>query len=146
MTNVLKALQFIYDNLPMLLAIGAVSIGIAVKIKQFMKLSKEEKEAQLKEQGEQIVELLKKQLLAVVTKAEKEWGGGTGTIKKAWVWEQLTIQYNRLMEFIESGIIDKELVDDLIEAAVDELNEQLTKNTKVAAAVGQETTVQKEGE
>lgn len=135
MTNVLKALQFIYDNLPMLLAIGAVSIGIAVKIKQFMKLSKEEKEAQLKAQGEQIVELLKKQLLAVVTKAEKEWGGGTGTIKKAWVWEQLTIQYNRLMEFIESGIIDKELVDDLIEAAVDELNEQLTKNTKVAAAV-----------
>lgn len=146
MTNVLKALQFIYDNLPMLLAIGAVSIGIAVKIKQFMKLSKEEKEAQLKAQGEQIVELLKKQLLAVVTKAEKEWGSGTGTIKKAWVWEQLTIQYNRLMEFIESGIIDKELVDDLIEAAVDELNEQLTKNTKVAAAVGQETTVQKEGE
>lgn len=135
MTNVLKALQFIYDNLPMLLAIGAVSIGIAVKIKQFMKLSKEEKEAQLKAQGEQIVELLKKQLLAVVTKAEKEWGGGTGTIKKAWVWEQLTIQYNRLMEFIESGIIDKELVDDLIETAVDELNEQLTKNTKVAAAV-----------
>lgn len=135
MTDVLKTLQFIYDNLPMLLAIGAVSIGIAVKIKQFMKLSKEEKEAQLKAQGEQIVELLKKQLLAVVTKAEKEWGGGTGTIKKAWVWEQLTIQYNRLMEFIESGIIDKELVDDLIETAVDELNEQLTKNTKVAAAV-----------
>lgn len=135
MTNVLKVLQFIYDNLPMLLAIGAVSIGIAVKIKQFMKLSKEEKEAQLKAQGEQIVALLKKQLLAVVTKAEKEWGGGTGTIKKAWVWEQLTIQYNRLMEFIESGIIDKEVVDDLIEAAVDELNEQLTKNTKVAAAV-----------
>lgn len=135
MTNVLKVLQFIYDNLPMLLAIGAVGIGIAVKIKQFMKLSKEEKEAQLKAQGEQIVELLKKQLLAVVTKAEKEWGGGTGTIKKAWVWEQLTIQYNRLMEFIESGIIDKEVVDDLIEAAVDELNEQLTKNTKVAAAV-----------
>ena len=135
MTNVLKVLQFIYDNLPMLLAIGAVSIGIAVKIKQFMKLSKEEKEAQLKAQGEQIVALLKKQLLAVVTKAEKEWGGGTGTIKKAWVWEQLTIQYNRLMEFIESGIIDKELVDDLIEAAVDELNKQLTKNTKVAAAV-----------
>lgn len=135
MTNVLKVLQFIYDNLPMLLAIGAVGIGIAVKIKQFMKLSKEEKEAQLKAQGEQIVALLKKQLLAVVTKAEKEWGGGTGTIKKAWVWEQLTIQYNRLMEFIESGIIDKEVVDDLIEAAVDELNEQLTKNTKVAAAV-----------
>ena len=145
MTNVLKVLQFIYINLPMLLAIGAVSIGIAVKIKQFMKLSKEEKEAQLKAQGEQIVALLKKQLLAVVTKAEKEWGGGTGTIKKAWVWEQLTIQYNRLMEFIEGGIIDKELVDDLIEAAVDELNEQLTKNTKVAAAVGQETEM-KEGE
>lgn len=135
MTNVLKVLQFIYDNIPMLLAIGAVGIGIAVKIKQFMKLSKEEKEAQLKAQGEQIVELLKKQLLAVVTKAEKEWGGGTGTIKKAWVWEQLTIQYNRLMEFIESGIIDKEVVDDLIEAAVDELNEHLTKNTKVAAAI-----------
>jgi len=145
MTNVLKVLQFIYENLPMLLAIGAVSIGIAVKIKQFMKLSKEEKEAQLKAQGEQIVALLKKQLLAVVTKAEKEWGGGTGTIKKAWVWEQLTIQYNRLMEFIEGGIIDKELVDDLIKAAVDELNEQLTKNTKVAAAVGQETEM-KEGE
>lgn len=145
MTNVLKVLQFIYENLPMLLAIGAVSIGIAVRIKQFMKLSKEEKEAQLKEQGEQIVALLKKQLLAVVTKAEKEWGGGTGTIKKAWVWEQLTIQYNRLMEFIEGGIIDKELVDDLIEDAVDELNEQLTKNTKVAAAVGQETEM-KEGE
>ncbi len=68
------------------------------------------------------MELVKESLLSIVSKAEKEWGSGTGTIKKSWVWEQLQTQQQKLTEYISEGLIDKDMVDDLIEAAVEELN------------------------
>lgn len=135
MKSVLLALKFVYENLPLLMASGAVCFGIVLKVRKFLRMSKEQKVEQLKAQAEKIVELVKKQLLSIVSKAEKEWGGGTGSIKKSWVWEQLIAQYGKLMEFIETGFIDKQLIDDLIEAAVDELNAQKEKNGKIAAAV-----------
>lgn len=138
MKSVLVALQFIYENLALLMATGAVCFGIVLKFRKFLRMSKEQQEEMLKQQAEKILELAREKLLSIVSKAEKEWGGGTGSIKKSWVWEQLTAQYGTLTEFIETGIIDKQLIDDLIEDAVDELNAQKAKNAKVAAAVEKE--------
>ena len=44
-------------------------------------------------------------------------------------------QQQKLTEYISEGLIDKDMVDDLIEAAVEELNAILKKNQKAAEAV-----------
>lgn len=135
MKNAALVLKGIYDNIPMILTICAIAAGIGIKIRNFLKQSKEEQMQQLQKQADKVVELVKESLLSIVSKAEKEWGSGTGTIKKSWVWEQIQVQQQKLTEYISEGLIDKEMVDDLIETAVDELNALIKKNQKAANAV-----------
>jgi hypothetical protein len=135
MKNAALTLKAIYDNIPMILTIIAIAAGIGIKVRNFLKQSKEDQMKQLQEQADKVVELVKESLLSIVSKAEKEWGSGTGTIKKSWVWEQLQAQQQKLTEYISEGLIDKDMVDDLIEAAVEELNTILKKNQKAAEAV-----------
>lgn len=135
MKNAALILKAIYDNIPMILTIIAIAAGIGIKVRNFLKQSKEDQMKQLQEQADKVVELVKESLLSIVSKAEKEWGSGTGTIKKSWVWEQLQAQQQKLTEYISEGLIDKDMVDDLIEAAVEELNTILKKNQKAAEAV-----------
>ena len=135
MKNAALILKTIYDNLPMILTIIAIVAGIGIKVRNFLKQSKEDQKKQLQEQADKVVELVKKSLLSIVSKAEKEWGSGTGTIKKSWVWEQIQAQQQKLTEYISAGLISKDMIDDLIETAVDELNELKKKNQKAAEAV-----------
>ena len=135
MKNAALILKTIYDNLPMILTIIAIVAGIVIKIRNFLKQSKEDQKKQLQEQADKVVELVEKSLLSIVSKAEKEWGSGTGTIKKSWVWEQIQSQQQKLTEYISAGLISKDMIDDLIETAVDELNELKKKNQKAAEAV-----------
>ena len=135
MKNAALILKTIYDNLPMILTIIAIAAGIGIKVRNFLKQSKEDKKKQLQEQADKVVELVEKSLLSIVSKAEKEWGSGTGTIKKSWVWEQIQAQQQKLTEYISAGLISKDMIDDLIETAVDELNELKKKNQKAAEAV-----------
>lgn len=135
MKNAALILKAIYDNIPMILTIIAIAAGIGIKVRNFLKQSKEDQMKQLQEQADKVVELVKESLLSIVSKAEKKWGSGTGTIKKSWVWEQLQAQQQKLTEYISEGLIDKDMVNDLIEAAVEELNTILKKNQKAAEAV-----------
>ena len=136
--NIIAGLKTIYENLPAILTIIAIIFGIIMETKKFLRQTKEEQQKQLKEQADKVIQLVKESLLSVVSKAEKEWGSGTGTIKKSWVWEQLQIQQAKLTEFISSGVISKELIDELIETAVDELNDLIKKNQRAAEAVKQQ--------
>ena len=138
MKNMIAALQCVYDNLPMVLTMIAIAAGIGIKVKNFLKQSEEEKKKQLEEQAEKVVELVKKELISLVSKAEKQWGGGTGTIKKSWVWEQIQAQQQKITEYIADGLIDEKMIDDLIETAVDELNKMLQSNKAAADAVVKE--------
>lgn len=135
MKNAALILKTIYDNLPMILTIIAIVAGIGIKVRNFLKQSKEDQKKQLQGQADKVVELVEKSLLSIVSKAEKEWGSGTGTIKKSWVWEQIQAQQQKLTEYISAGLISKDMIDDLIETAVDELNELKKKNQKAAEAV-----------
>lgn len=135
MKNAALILKTIYDNLPMILTIIAIVAGIGIKVRNFLKQSKEDQKKQLQEQADKVVELVEKSLLSIASKAEKEWGSGTGTIKKSWVWEQIQAQQQKLTEYISAGLISKDIIDDLIETAVDELNELKKKNQKAAEAV-----------
>lgn len=147
MKNFLDVLQAIYENLPIIFAIIIVIIGIYFRVRRFLRLTAEQKKALLQEQADAVVDLIKQQLLSLVTKAEKEWGGGTGKVKKSWVWEQLASQFSLLMEYIESGLIDRAVIDGLIEEAVTELQHLRETNEAVAASVGDitEQTDQKGG-
>ena len=49
--------------------------------------------------------------------------------------EQIQAQQQKLTEYISAGLISKDMIDDLIETAVDELNELKKKNQKAAEAV-----------
>lgn len=135
MKNAALILKTIYDNLPMILTIIAIVVGIGIKVRNFLKQSKEDQKKQLQEQADKVVELVEKSLLSIVSRSEKEWGSGTGTIKKSWVWEQIQAQQQKLTEYISAGLISKDMIDDLIETAVDELNELKKKNQKAAEAV-----------
>lgn len=135
MKNAALILKTIYDNLLMILTIIAIVAGIGIKVRNFLKQSKEDQKKQLQEQADKVVELVEKSLLSIVSKAEKEWGSGTGRIKKSWVWEQIQAQQQKLTEYISAGLISKDMIDDLIETAVDELNELKKKNQKAAEAV-----------
>lgn len=135
MKNLLIMIQTAYENLPIILVFAAVCIGIVVRVRKFMRLSDEEKAAMLYEQADKVVELIRQQLLSLVTKAEIEFGAGMGRIKKSWVWEQLTAQYAALMEYIKSGLIDRSVIDSLIEEAVSELEHLRKTNGKVAETV-----------
>lgn len=135
MKNAALILKTIYDNLPMILTIIVIVAGIGIKVRNFLKQSKEDQKKQLQEQADKVVELVEKSLLSIVSKAEKEWGSGTGTIKKSWAWEQIQAQQQKLTEYISAGLISKDMIDDLIETAVDELNELKKKNQKAAEAV-----------
>ena len=135
MKNAALMLKAIYDNLPMILTIIAIVAGIGIKARNFLKQSKEDQKKQIQEQADKVVELVKESLLSIVSKAEKEWGSGTGTIKKSWVWEQIQAQQQKLTEYISEGLIDKDMIDDLIETAVDELSELMKKNQKAAEAI-----------
>ena len=138
MKGILNTLNMVYENLPMLLAIGAVGSGIVLRIRRFLRMAKEEKAELLKEQSEKIVELVKAQLLALVSKAESKWGGGTGKIKKSEVWEQLLAQCGKVADYIELGLIDKQLVDDLIDEAVEGMQHIIDTNKAAAAAIVKE--------
>ena len=146
MNSILMTLKWIYENLPLLLAIGATGIGIGLRIRKFIRMSKEEKEQMLKEQSEKIVELVQKQLLSMVSSAEEKWGDGTGVIKNSEVWEMLLKQYGKVADYIEMGLIDKQLIDDLIDEAVEKMQHIIDTNKAAAAVIKKQPELQKEKE
>lgn len=127
MKNAWVMLNALQENLPMILAFLAVIFGIVLRVKKFITMSKEEKKAMLKGQSDKIVELVKMQLLAMVSEAENKWGSRTGEIKKSEVWEQILGKSEKLTQYIEMGLIDKKLIDDLIDEAVEEMQRILDR-------------------
>jgi hypothetical protein len=53
------------------------------------------------------------------------------------VWEQLASQFSLLMEYIESGLIDRAKIDTMIDEAVAEMQHLRETNEAVAASIGE---------
>lgn len=130
-----KIISALCEAVPVIVALVALVAGVAARVKSFMALDAERKKEVFQEQADKVVDLIKSQLLSIVTKAEKEWGGGTGKIKKSWVWEQLAAQYTSLIQYVETGYISQTMIDALIEDAVSELEHLRETNNNVAALV-----------
>lgn len=135
MTKAVEVLGAVYENLPAILAMAAIIFGIAIRVKRFIRMTEEEKKKLLKEQSDKIVELVGEQLLSMVSKAESKWGSQTGKIKKSEVWENLLAQYGKLTEYIEKGLVDKQLVDEMIDEAVKQMQHIIETNTAAKTAI-----------
>ena len=105
--------EFLNANLGniLLLVIAIIAIIVAIKLKY--------------------VKQVKQILLYLVTKAEKEYGDGTGKLKLSavseWVYEKLPS--------LARVFISADLIEELINKAVEEMKEYLADNTKANAIV-----------
>lgn len=74
MKNAALILKTIYDNLPMILTIIAIVAGIGIKVRNFLKQSKEDQKKQLQEQADKVVELVEKKPSVDCIKGRKGMG------------------------------------------------------------------------
>ena len=91
LTSIQKLLQFVNDNWTSIIIIFGLALSLAVKIKDYIKLSKEEKIDIAKQQIKEI-------MLKLVTDAEEdyfEWVNA-GSIKRSQVIEQIFAMYPAL--------------------------------------------------
>ena len=91
LTSIQKLLQFVNDNWTSIIIIFGLALSLAVKIKDYIKLSKEEKINIAKQQIKEI-------MLKLVTDAEEdyfEWVNA-GSIKRSQVIEQIFAMYPAL--------------------------------------------------
>ncbi len=77
------------------------------------------------------IETIKKWLLYAVIEAERELGSGTGKLKLRYVYDMFIVRFWHL-----SNVITFEMVSILVDGALDEMREMLTKNEAVSQYVG----------
>lgn len=110
LTSIQNLLQFINDNWTSLIVIFGLCLSIALKLKSYLKLSKEEKITVAKKQVEEIV-------LKLVTDAEEnycEWTSA-GSIKRAQVIDEIFKKYPVL-----SKVTNQEQLIAWIDETIDE--------------------------
>lgn len=110
LTSIQKLLQFVNDNWTTIIIIIGLALSLAVKIKNYVKLSEEEKINIAKQQ-------VKETMLKLVTDAEEdymEWVNA-GSIKRSQVIEQIFAMYPVL-----SKVTNQEQLIVWIDEAIDE--------------------------
>lgn len=144
-------LVWLSENYILILSMGAIGFGLFLKVKAFAAKSAEEQKAILKEQAVKLVAAAKEGLMELIVKAEIKWGDKTGTIKKSEVFNALLEKIPKLADYIEQGIIDKDVLGELIDTAVDEFNKLRESNKRIDEVIVEnrstvETTVEKSTE
>ena len=79
------------------------------------------------------IKQVKQGLLYLVCKAEEIYGGGTGTLKYAFVANEIY----KLLPSLARLFISVDTIDDLIETAVEEMKKYLSENEKAKAVVSE---------
>ena len=127
MKSLVLVLQFINDNYMLILTCLAIIVGIFVKVWKFHKQSN-----QAKDEITNITRYINECLKHLVTQAEQKYGDGTGKIKRSEVFRELLKLFPSLEDYIIDGDITTEVIGDLIDEAVDYMNELSCTNDKVA--------------
>lgn len=115
--GIMNFLKFINDNWTMIIIIIGLIISLYMKIKNYLKLSNEEKVALAKEQIRDI-------MLSLVSKAELDWSEykKSGSIKRSQVIDAIYAQYPILRE-----VVDQEELLAWIDRVIDEALEEMHK-------------------
>lgn len=123
MNGIVNFLTFIKENWTTIITIAGLLLWIGLKIKDYIKLSKEQK-------IEMALSNAKKICLSLVTKAEDLFGSNTGKIKKSYVVDELLNKYPILQEVTTKEDLEKEL-DRIIEDSLSQMKQILeTKKNK----------------
>lgn len=123
MNGIVNFLTFIKENWTTIVTIAGLLLWIGLKIKDYIKLSKEQK-------IEMALSNAKKICLSLVTKAEDLFGSNTGKIKKSYVIDELLNKYPILQEVTTKEDLEKEL-DRIIEDSLSQMKQILeTKASK----------------
>lgn len=120
MNGIANFLTFLNDNWTLLLTIGGAVAGIVIKTRSWFAKSKDEKIAAA-------IEALRVSMLSLVTEAEKEYGGGTGSVKRSQVLQKIFEQYPVLAQAVKIDDTTK-LLDSMIDDALVEMRELLENN------------------
>ena len=120
MNAIANFLTFLAEYWTLILAVVTAAVAIATKTRQWMALSKDEKK-------KAAIEAVRRSMLYFVTEAEKEYGGGTGALKRAKVFAEIFKQYPILAQFANVEAVTS-LIDYFIDDNLVELRELLENN------------------
>ena len=130
MKTLLMLGEWVYDNFMILLVFFVICFGIGLKIYNFSKRSLEEKKRILEEEAHNIIKFIKNAVYDLIVQAEKEYGSGTGMIKRSKVFNALIELIPDLEAYIANGDIDTDLIGDIIDNADDKSLGEIFNNTK----------------
>lgn len=120
----MKTLTFVAEWWPMIVALGA-AIGIAaIRVINYLRMSKEEQEAAVKAHKDALLKAVTDWLLRGVTEAEKELGSETGKLKLRAVYERAIELFGP--EFAQ--LVSLEQFDRMIQAPLEEMRKMLGAN------------------
>ena len=139
LTSIQKLLQFVNDNWTSIIIIFGLALSLAAKIKDYIKLSKEEKINIAKQQIKEI-------MLKLVTDAEEdycEWVNA-GSIKRSQVIEQIFAMYPALSKVAnqeELIVWVDDAIDDALKIMRDIFEKQMAEEKeKIVTTISNEET------
>lgn len=109
----MKTINWILENWDALCAIGAIALGIAIKLKNLWTGN------------------VKEWLINICLELEKEFGEKTGLIKKSNAYAIFVEQYPIISKLISAKTFDK-----ILNEALEIIDEELDKNEKVKEYLG----------
>lgn len=120
MEGVKNFLQFVNDNWTMIITIIGLGLGIYKKIKDYLSKSEQEK-------IDIALTQIRKSMLELVVKAEKEYGSDTGKLKKSKVLNEIYAKYPELKNIVNQEDLEKQ-IDDIINENLDQMKKMLENN------------------
>lgn len=120
MEGIKNFLELINNNWTLIITIIGLILAIYRKIKDYLSKSEEEKK-------EIALTQIRKSMLEMVTKAEKEYGEKTGKLKRSKVFEEIYSKYPELKNIIKQEDLEKE-IDKIIDENLETLKKMLENN------------------
>lgn len=135
MESVSKFTNFIVENWTMICAVIVIGIAVYEYVKNFLKKSKEEQEAIIRQQIEIAKEQVSEIMLKLVTEAEKDYREWieAGEIKRAQVIDAIFEKYPILLMVTNQAELIAWL-DDTIDEALKKMRKIFEENEKLEAA------------
>lgn len=136
MTSINKFLEFLDENWVFIIIILSTIFGIYQKIRIYQKLSKEEKEKELKSQVDRVIKIVSEIILEKLIVAESDYieYKKMGTVKRSKVLNEIYEQYPILKEYIDQDYVIKkldEIIDEGLAKAKKTLEELKNKKEEI---------------
>ena len=120
MNGLKNFLEFINNNWTLIITIIGLGLGLYTKIKNYLKMSKQEK-------IDIALEQIRNVMLDLVVESEKEYGSKTGKLKRSKVLKEIYNQYPVLKDIVKQEEIEK-ILDDIIDENLAKMKDMIENN------------------